>query len=180
MDPNNRNSANGREKITSRRSNLTTASVRRSGSKVHRPHPTQARRNRVANRLTLHRSPQGWFDQETLQGAEQIPFEGTVKQTICVRPNYVSRALSQLKGTEVGIACVIGFHEGTQELDVKVREARAALDAGATELDVVLNRKHLLSRDYTMVFEELRTLRGVSTPEEGVMMKVILETSQLA
>ena len=31
-----------------------------------------------------------------------------------------------------------------------------------------------------MVFEELRTLRGVSTPEERVVMKVILETSQLA
>jgi len=60
-----------------------------------------------------------------------------------------------------------------------VREARAALDAGATELDVVLNREHLLSHDYVTVFEELRALREASTPEERVVMKVILETSQL-
>ena len=101
------------------------------------------------------------------------------QQTVCVRQNYVSRALSQLKGTKVGVACVIGFHEGTHGLGVKVSEARTALDAGAAELDVVLNREHLLSRDYGMVFEELCTLRGVSTPDEGVVMKVILETSQL-
>lgn len=101
------------------------------------------------------------------------------QQTVCVRLNYVPRALSQLKGTKVGVACVIGFHEGTYGLDVKVREARAALDAGATELDVVLNREHLLSRNYAMVFEELHTLRAVHAPEERVVIKVILETSQL-
>jgi len=108
------------------------------------------------------------------------------QQTVCVRQNHVSRATSQLKGAKVGVACVIGFHEGTQGLDVKVREVRAALDAGATELDVVLNRDHLLSRDYAAVFEELRTLRGVSMrgkveeeEDEAVVMKLILETSQL-
>lgn len=37
------------------------------------------------------------------------------------------------------IACVIGFHEGTQDTFSKLRESRAAVAAGASELDVVLN-----------------------------------------
>jgi len=43
------------------------------------------------------------------------------------------------------IACVIGFHEGTQDTYSKLREARAAVAAGAAELDLVLNHT-LLTR----------------------------------
>jgi deoxyribose-phosphate aldolase len=47
--------------------------------------------------------------------------------------------VSNLKGTDVLVACVVGFHEGTQDTYSKLREARAAVEAGAAELDVVLN-----------------------------------------
>jgi deoxyribose-phosphate aldolase len=43
------------------------------------------------------------------------------------------------------IACVVGFHEGTQDTYSKLREARAAVTAGAAELDLVLNHS-LLTR----------------------------------
>ncbi|KAI4617440.1 hypothetical protein J4E80_005643 [Alternaria sp. BMP 0032] len=60
-------------------------------------------------------------------------------KSVCVRLNYVQRCVSNLKGTDVLVACVVGFHEGTQDTYYKLREARAAVAAGARELDVVLN-----------------------------------------
>lgn len=57
--------------------------------------------------------------------------------------NYVSRCVSNLKGSSVVVACVVGFHEGTQDTHSKLREARAAVAAGASELDVVLNHSIL-------------------------------------
>lgn len=63
----------------------------------------------------------------------------TVPQSVCVRLNWVQRCISNLKSTDVLVACVVGFHEGTQDTYSKLREARAAVAAGALELDVVLN-----------------------------------------
>ncbi|KAF2789077.1 aldolase, partial [Melanomma pulvis-pyrius CBS 109.77] len=64
-------------------------------------------------------------------------------KSVCVRVNYVSRCVSNLKGSSVVVACVVGFHEGTQDTHSKLREARAAVAAGASELDVVLNHNIL-------------------------------------
>lgn len=66
-------------------------------------------------------------------------------KSVCVRLNWVQRCVSNLKGSDVLVACVVGFHEGTQDTLYKLREARAAVQAGATELDVVLNHS-LLTR----------------------------------
>ncbi|KAF2192585.1 aldolase [Zopfia rhizophila CBS 207.26] len=60
-------------------------------------------------------------------------------KSVCVRLNYISRCVSNLKGSSVVVACVVGFHEGTQDTYSKLREARAAVAAGASELDIVLN-----------------------------------------
>ncbi|KAL6712479.1 hypothetical protein ACN47E_000356 [Coniothyrium glycines] len=64
-------------------------------------------------------------------------------KSVCVRLNWVQRCVSNLKGTDVLVACVVGFHEGTQDTRSKLREARAAVAAGALELDVVLNHSLL-------------------------------------
>lgn len=67
-------------------------------------------------------------------------------KSVCVRLPWVQRCVNNLKGTDVVVACVVGFHEGTQDTYEKLREARAAVAAGAAELDLVLNynilRKH--------------------------------------
>jgi deoxyribose-phosphate aldolase len=64
-------------------------------------------------------------------------------KSVCVRLNWVQRCVSNLKGSNVVVACVVGFHEGTQDTYSKLREARAAVAAGAAELDVVLNHQIL-------------------------------------
>ncbi|KAI9667391.1 MAG: hypothetical protein M1821_000206 [Bathelium mastoideum] len=100
-------------------------------------------------------------------------------KTVCVRLDHVARCVSALKGTGVGIACVIGFHEGTHSTASKVAETRSALQAGASELDVVLNYPLLVppSPAYSAIYTELRELREEAGPE-GVL-KLIIETSQL-
>ena len=53
--------------------------------------------------------------------------------------NWVQRCVTNLKGSSVVVAAVVGFHEGTQDTYSKLREARACVAAGASELDLVLN-----------------------------------------
>jgi deoxyribose-phosphate aldolase len=67
----------------------------------------------------------------------------TTPQSVCVRLTWVQRCVSNLRGSDVLVACVVGFHEGTQDTYSKLREARAAVQAGALELDVVLNHSLL-------------------------------------
>ncbi|KAF1841612.1 deoxyribose-phosphate aldolase [Cucurbitaria berberidis CBS 394.84] len=64
-------------------------------------------------------------------------------KSVCVRLNWVQRCVADLRGTDIRVACVVGFHEGTQDLHSKLHEARAAVAAGASELDVVLNHSIL-------------------------------------
>lgn len=98
--------------------------------------------------------------------------------TVCVRGNFVSRAKAALKGSEVGIACVVGFHEGTQSTESKVGEARRAVGDGASEVDGVMNWGWLKEGRYGEVYSELEAIReGVG---KMVVVKIIFETSQLS
>src|SRR6476661_7914334 len=58
--------------------------------------------------------------------------------SVCVRPADVRRAAELLRGTDVAVGTTVGFPHGNHRTEVKVLEARQALDDGATELDMVL------------------------------------------
>nr|POE89988.1 deoxyribose-phosphate aldolase [Quercus suber] len=98
--------------------------------------------------------------------------------TVCVRPNFVQKSVENLRGTDVQVASVIGFHEGTYTLDHKLQESQQSLQSGATELDIVLNRTVLQSREYATVFNELATLRHHAP--KPTLLKLILETAHLS
>jgi len=59
-------------------------------------------------------------------------------------------------------------------------EAQKAIEFGATELDVVLNRDVLQAGDYAATYAELFSLREVAPRASGVHLKLILETSMLS
>ncbi|WEW57551.1 hypothetical protein PRK78_003018 [Emydomyces testavorans] len=96
---------------------------------------------------------------------------------VCVRANYVSRAVQNLEGTSIGVACVVGFHEGTHSTAEKVSEAKEAVQKGANELDMVMNYPLLKEGRYMEVFEDIFAVRNAA---RDVRLKVILETSQLS
>ncbi|KAF2146231.1 uncharacterized protein K452DRAFT_324236 [Aplosporella prunicola CBS 121167] len=98
--------------------------------------------------------------------------------TVCVRLQHVARAISNLKGSGVGVACVVGFHEGTYDTNIKLVEAQEAVRLGATELDIVINHPQLIAHTYEPIYKELAALRtALPAP---TTLKLILETSQLS
>nr|KMM66092.1 deoxyribose-phosphate aldolase [Coccidioides posadasii RMSCC 3488] len=105
----------------------------------------------------------------------QLSLSATESQ-IDALPDYVSRAVQYLQGTQVGVTCVIGFHEGTYSTDQKVSEAKRAMQNGASELDMVMNYPWLSEKRYTDVFQDIRAVRLAA---KDAILKVILETSQL-
>lgn len=96
--------------------------------------------------------------------------------SVCVNPYWVPLAAGLLKGTGVKTCTVIGFPLGANTTEVKVFEAKNALENGADELDMVINIGALKSKDYDTVLQDIRALRALG---DHFVLKVIIETSEL-
>lgn len=85
-----------------------------------------------------------------------------------------------LRNTNIRVACVIGFPEGTYTTAEKVAEAGQAVEAGALELDMVMDWALLKRGEYAEVQADVAAVRRAAGAGGGpVRLKVILETSQL-
>ncbi|MCF8043051.1 MAG: deoxyribose-phosphate aldolase [Desulfarculaceae bacterium] len=94
----------------------------------------------------------------------------------CVSPWMVPLALSGLEGSGVAVCTVVGFPLGTQSLATKLAEAQELAAAGATELDMVLNRGLALGGGMGQAVDEAAQIAQAIAPAR---LKVILETSEL-
>lgn len=98
---------------------------------------------------------------------------------VCVPPYYVSEARQYVPlDSALKIATVIGFPHGMHLTEVKRTEALLALQAGAQELDMVINLAAFFSGDEGYVKAELSTLVALAEAH-GALLKVILETAYL-
>ncbi len=96
---------------------------------------------------------------------------------VCLYPQLVPVAVEQLRGTGVAVASVAGgFPSGLGPLDARLREIRDVAEAGADEIDIVLNRSLFLGGRYAEAFEELVAAREAAG---STHLKVILETGEL-
>lgn len=96
---------------------------------------------------------------------------------VCVYPSMVPTAVSELAGSGIHVASVAtAFPSGQASLRVRLDDVTAALDAGADEIDMVINRGAFLSGRYLEVFEEIVAVREVCRTAH---LKVILETGEL-
>jgi deoxyribose-phosphate aldolase len=96
----------------------------------------------------------------------------------CVYGDLVETAVEALAGSDVKVAAVAtAFPSGRAPLDVKLEDVRAAVDAGADEIDMVIDRGAFLAGRYLDVYDEI-----VATKEAcgDAHLKVILETGELA
>lgn len=98
--------------------------------------------------------------------------------TVCVRPADLVLAVARLSGSLVKPATVVGFPHGAHTRAAKLFEAREALEAGALELDAVLNIGRLRSNDRAYVEDELRELAALAHGH-GALLKVIFENAYL-
>ena len=98
---------------------------------------------------------------------------------VCVNPYRVKLAKEHLKGTDIKVASVIGFPLGATPTEVKVFEAKKALENGADELDMVINIGALKDKDYEYVKKDIEDVTKVAH-EKGAIVKVIIETCYLS
>ncbi len=97
---------------------------------------------------------------------------------VCVYPDLAAVAAAALVGSGVGVASVAtAFPSGRSSLAVKLADVRLAIAAGATEVDMVIDRGAFLAGRYGTVFEQIVAVKQECGPTR---LKVILETGELA
>jgi deoxyribose-phosphate aldolase len=98
--------------------------------------------------------------------------------TAMVNPCHVALADTNLQGSDVKAAVVVGFPLGATLTSVKVFEAREALKLGAREIDMVLNIGALKESNRDLVSSDIRAVADAAHGENA-LLKVILETGLL-
>jgi deoxyribose-phosphate aldolase len=97
---------------------------------------------------------------------------------ICVYGDLVPTAVEALAGSSIHIAAVAtAFPSGRAPLDVKLADTKAAVAAGADEIDMVIDRGAFLAGRYLDVYDEIVATKQASGHAH---LKVILETGELA
>jgi deoxyribose-phosphate aldolase len=96
---------------------------------------------------------------------------------VCVYPDMVATAKKALKGSDVNVAAVAtAFPSGRAARDIKLADTADAVEAGADEIDMVIDRGAFLSGHYLEVFEEIVAVKEACGRAH---LKVIFETGEL-
>lgn len=94
---------------------------------------------------------------------------------VCVSPSMVQVAIEAGAGL-VRVAAVAGFPSGKHLAAVKAREAAAAVESGATEIDMVIDVGAALAGDFAAVRSDIEAVRAATV---GTVLKVIVESAVL-
>lgn len=97
---------------------------------------------------------------------------------VCVYHAFVETAVDALAGTDIPVAAVsTGFPAGLSPLPQRIAEIRASVAAGAREIDIVITRSHVLSGNWSALWDEVRAFREACGPAH---LKAILGTGDIA
>jgi deoxyribose-phosphate aldolase len=97
---------------------------------------------------------------------------------VCVYHNLIEVAASALQGTGIPIAAVsTGFPAGQISLENKLNQIRASVEAGASEIDIVISRGHVLTGNWQTLYDEVSAYRQACGEAH---LKTILATGELA
>jgi deoxyribose-phosphate aldolase len=135
----------------------------------------------------------GMIDLTTLEGADTVgkvrslcakalvpdPLDPTTPRpaAICVYGDMVETAKAALGDSGIHVAAVAtAFPSGRASMPVKLADTRHAVDAGADEIDMVIDRGAFLSGDYLTVFNQIAEVKQACG---AAHLKVIMETGEL-
>lgn len=97
---------------------------------------------------------------------------------VCVYPNFIAVAKEALQGTEVKVASVAtAFPSGQYPFHLRLADVRWAVQEGADEIDMVMNRGAFLQGNYKGVFNEIWKVKEACG--NRVHLKVIFETGEI-
>ncbi|KAI0236864.1 Deoxyribose-phosphate aldolase [Lamellibrachia satsuma] len=117
---------------------------------------------------------------EDLLQAMGVQQMGITTGAVCVYPNQVSDCVQFLKqagASHIPIASVAaGFPAGQTGLAARLTEIRQAVEDGASEIDIVINRQMALTGNWTGVYKEVRQMKEACG---SAHLKTILATGEL-
>jgi deoxyribose-phosphate aldolase len=108
------------------------------------------------------------------------PADPTTPQVaaVCIYPDLVPVAVAELAGSSIAVASVAtAFPSGRASLRTKLADVQDAVQAGAAEVDMVIDRGAFLCGRYSQVYDEIVAVRQAC---RDAHLKVILETAELS
>ncbi|MGH1424857.1 MAG: deoxyribose-phosphate aldolase [Pseudooceanicola sp.] len=102
---------------------------------------------------------------------------GITVGAICVYHEMVPAAVRALEGSSIPVAAVsTGFPAGLSPFHLRVAEIGESVAAGASEIDIVISRRHVLSGNWQALYDEMREFRAACGDAH---VKAILATGEL-
>ncbi|QFT58563.1 Deoxyribose-phosphate aldolase [Sulfitobacter sp. THAF37] len=96
---------------------------------------------------------------------------------VCVYHEMIAPAVAALDGTGIPVAAVsTGFPAGLSPFELRLKEIEMSVAAGASEIDIVISRRHVLSGDWQALYDEMRAMRDACGDAH---VKAILATGEL-
>jgi deoxyribose-phosphate aldolase len=117
----------------------------------------------------------------TVADVEQLCKDGAEHKFfgVCVIPYFVRNAKNFLKGSNVKLVTVVGFPFGYNHTPAKVEEVKKIIDAGADEIDMVMNIAALKNGDYNVVANDIESV-AMAVHMHNKVIKVIIESGVLS
>ena len=108
---------------------------------------------------------------------EKLGLDSIKVGAVCVYHDMIGAAVSKLRGTGIPVAAVsTGFPAGLSPLPLRIAEIEYSVSAGASEIDIVISRRHVLKQNWEALYEEVQAFRKACG---SAHMKTILATGEL-
>ena len=108
---------------------------------------------------------------------EKLGMEGLTTGAVCVYHDMVETAVDALRGTSIPVAAVsTGFPAGLSPFHLRIQEIRESVAAGASEIDIVISRRHALTGNWQALYDEMVEMREACGDAH---VKAILATGEL-
>ena len=107
---------------------------------------------------------EGKISQMVAKAIKPDPLDTTITSVaaVCVYPSLVSIAKEKVSNSDVKVAAVSSyFPSGQVPMESKLLDTKYAIDSGADEIDIVINRKAFLEGDFRKVFDEIVALKAM-------------------
>ena len=108
--------------------------------------------------------------------------ETPMPAAICVYGDMVKHAKAAIGTNQIYVAAVAtAFPSGRASMKVKLQDTKDAVDSGADEIDMVIDRGAFLEGNYLEVYKQIVAIKQACARKDGTRahLKVILETGEL-
>jgi len=109
--------------------------------------------------------------------AKSLGMDTLTTGAVCVYHEMVPAAVAALSESQIPVAAVsTGFPAGLSSLKLRIAEIEESVAAGATEIDIVISRRHVLNQDWQALYNEMKLFREACGEAH---VKAILATGEL-